>query len=279
LPSRRRRLIFLPSMNLTKRFRLAFLGLLLGALAGFILGEMGVADVLRGLGVQELVLVGAAVGAVAAALGGMPTLAGFDGLLMVAYGLAAWTPIVNALARGQVRADPVPQQLDGVVVLSSGVLSNGALDVHGVDRILTGIELLNHGIARRVVTTRVRASYSNGELTSDDDQHRLIALATTLPRWDVVDSVHSTRDEATRIARLLIPQGARRIAVVTSPMHTRRACATFEKLGFTVTCVPAREHAAVTAVPESAHDRLAALREYVYESLATAKYRAKGWIS
>ena len=74
------------------------------------------------------------------------------------------------------------------------------------------------------------------------------------------------------------PQGPRRVAVVTSPVHTRRACAKFEKLGSFVTCVPAREYEAATIAPARAPDRLAALREYLCEALGTVKYRsAGGW--
>jgi uncharacterized SAM-binding protein YcdF (DUF218 family) len=261
------------------KVRPAFDGLLLGTLAGFILGELGVGSVLGGLATPGLVLVFAVAGAAIGAFDKTRILAGFDGALMIAYCLAAWTPIVSALAHGQIRTDAIPEKLDAVVVLSSGVLSNGALDVHGIDRILTGIELLNRRIAPRVATTRVRGSFRHGELQTDSDQRRLLALVNSSPRWDIVDSVYSTRDEATRVAALLIPQGARRIGLVTSPMHTRRACAAFEKLGFAVTCIPAREHGSVTDAPDSPPDRLAALREYVYELLGTFKYRAKGWIA
>jgi uncharacterized SAM-binding protein YcdF (DUF218 family) len=255
----RRKRLNLSATTDAAKVRPAFDGLLLGTLAGFILGELGVGSVLGGLATPGLVLVFAVAGA--------------------AIGAFDKTPIVSALAHGQIRTDAIPEKLDAVVVLSSGVLSNGALDVHGIDRILTGIELLNRRIAPRVATTRVRGSFRHGELQTDSDQRRLLALVNSSPRWDIVDSVYSTRDEATRVAALLIPQGARRIGLVTSPMHTRRACAAFEKLGFAVTCIPAREHGSVTDAPDSPPDRLAALREYVYELLGTFKYRAKGWIA
>jgi uncharacterized SAM-binding protein YcdF (DUF218 family) len=265
-------------MDLAKRIRSASVGLLLGALAGFLVDEFGVGDLIAWLGSMKLMVAFMGIGATLGAVDRLPILASFDGLLLFAYFVAGWTPLASAISHSRVRADSIPGQVDAIVVLSSGLLSNGALEVHGLDRILTGVDLLNRRVAPRIVTTRVRSDGANGQVSSDDDQRRFIAFATPAPRWDVVDSVYSTRDEATGSARLLLPQEARRIAVVTSPMHTRRACATFERLGFVVTCVPAREHGAVTVAPNSPHDRLAALREAVYEMLGTAKYRAKGWI-
>lgn len=265
-------------MNITKRVRPASFGLMLGAAAGFTLAELGLGDVIDGVGTTSLVALSSAAGALIGGLEKSRILVVIDGFLLTIYFLVAWTPFAAAISNRWVRADPVPTRIDAVVVLSSGILSNGAMEVHGVDRLLTGIELLNRQLAPRLVTTRVGHRYRQGMVTSDDEQRRFIAFAAPSPLWDVVDSVYSTRDEATGTAKLLLPQNARRIAVVTSPMHTRRACATFEKLGFVVTCIPAREHAAVTIAPQTAHDRLATLREYLYELLGTVKYRSKGWM-
>jgi uncharacterized SAM-binding protein YcdF (DUF218 family) len=107
----------------------------------------------------------------------------------------------------------------------------------------------------------------------------MVALSHVAAKWDVVDSVYSTRDEASRAAALLVPAGAKTIVVVTSPMHTRRACATFEGVGFKVYCQPAREHDHDTWHPAGPADRLAAFRSYLYERLGMVKYRVKGWVA
>jgi hypothetical protein len=62
-------------------------------------------------------------------------------------------------------------------------------------------------------------------------------------------------------------------------MHTRRACSTFERVGFQVTCRAARTHHRVTWHPKVARDRLEAFRDYVYELLGIAEYRARGWLN
>ena len=251
---------------------------MLGAAAGFTLAELGLGGVIRGVGTTSLVALSSAAGALIGGLEKSRILVVIDGFLLAIYFLVAWTPFAATVSSRWVRVDSIPSRVDAVVILSSGILSNGAMDVHGVDRILTGVELLNRRLAPRLVSTRVGHRYRQGMVTSDDEQYRFIAFAAPIPLWHVVDSVYSTRDEATGSAKFLLPQGARRIAVVTSPMHTRRACATFEKLGFIVTCVAAREHEAVTIAPQTSHDRIATLREYLYEVLGTVKYRSAGWM-
>jgi uncharacterized SAM-binding protein YcdF (DUF218 family) len=79
-------------------------------------------------------------------------------------------------------------------------------------------------------------------------------------------------------AHLKSPAAPVQIALVTSPMHTRRACATFEKLGFRVVCVPALERDHDTWHPVTAEDRLAAWRAYLYERLAWVEYSYRGWV-
>ena len=47
------------------------------------------------------------------------------------------------------------------------------------------------------------------------------------------------------------------LAVVTSPMHTRRACATFEAVGLRVVCVPAAVRGSGLYPDANAEDRKA----------------------
>jgi hypothetical protein len=62
-------------------------------------------------------------------------------------------------------------------------------------------------------------------------------------------------------------------------MHTRRACASFEAVGFEVVCVPSRMRgAAGRIISPSPRFRLAAFGEWVYEVAGIAKYRTLGWV-
>ena len=51
----------------------------------------------------------------------------------------------------------------------------------------------------------------------------------------------NTRDEALALARLCNERGWKRVLVVTSPYHTRRACAAVEHEGLSVVCSPSAE--------------------------------------
>ena len=86
-------------------------------------------------------------------------------------------------------------------------------------------------------------------------------------------------DEATGVATLLGSRHLRRIAVVTSPMHTRRACAVFEAVGFVVSCTAARMRDA-SGLPDARTpvNRLALFGQWIYEVAAMADYAARGWL-
>lgn len=202
-----------------------------------------------------------------------------DATLLGLLSLIALTPVMSGLTARWLRRDAFPSgRLGAVVVLSSAVTSSGTLHVSGSDRLLTGLELIRRGVAPRLVTTRVRCCGS--DVNSDADQGRLIRLAGVAERWILVgDAVYSTRDEAVAIDRRLRELGVRSIALVTSPIHTRRACATFERRGMRVTCIPSLERGDQTRAPRTARDRLAAFRAYVYERLGWWVYSRRGWVN
>jgi uncharacterized SAM-binding protein YcdF (DUF218 family) len=253
-------------------------GLVAGALAGFFLHQLGVGEVLGDLSLQLLVLVPALLGAVLGGFRLQRAMLAFDVLLVVVFLIVADTPLMYGLATQWVRNDRPTGPLDAIVVLSASVNSDGALNVQGVQRLLTGLELYQAGVAPRLFTTAVEETYGSVVRSSTADQERLISLAGARPAWTSLTGVYSTRDEAMASASQL-PAGAHAIAVVTSPMHTRRACATFEAVGFRVTCVASREHDFVAWHPLSPRDRLESFRQYFYERLGMVKYRAKGWIA
>ena len=255
--------------------RLGAQGALLGALAGRLATDLGLVLINHLSGVPSMVL-GAVLGAVCMWLGWALVVLAIDGALLLLYLTIACTAVPRALAERWVRTDSVGT-VDAVVVLSSGIASNGGLADQGVDRLLAGLELMHAGKAPRLVTTRAVRETHGRLLTTVAAQQRVVGLVD-VPKWDIVGDVKTTRDEAVQSAALLLPAGARRIAVVTSPTHTRRACATFAKVGFTVTCVAAFEHTLPTWHPDEFDERLASFRAYVHERLGMVKYSWDGWV-
>lgn len=201
-------------------------------------------------------------------------------LLLVS--LAAWcvavgSPIARAVSNGLVRTDSLPQSVDAVVVLSGGVSDDGMLSSEALDRLLKGVSLIREGISSTIVITQPHP-LEDPSITTDADQRRIIALLPGSPRIIVVDSVVSTRTEALGTVRELPPSATHTIAVVTSPLHTRRACGVFERVGYKVICVPSESRDFALHSLSSVADRLGAFRMAASERLAFLLYRYRGWV-
>lgn len=223
----------------------------------------------------------------AALLGGLlgvtrfrPVLWLAGGALAALFAIVAFTPVIVQPAQALVRSDPVPSPplaLDAVVVLSSGISTDGMLSPDGADRLLSGIRLAKAAGAPTLVTTRVR-NPAAVDVSSDADQKRLVTLAGPGLLLLVVPDVFSTRDEAMHVRNLARRESWSRVAVVTSPAHTRRACGTFEKAGLRVTCVPADSRDVAFKTLTTPADRVDAFKLWIYEMAGTINYRLKGWL-
>jgi uncharacterized SAM-binding protein YcdF (DUF218 family) len=191
----------------------------------------------------------------------------------VCHTIVAFTPIVGALARQWIREDPITGTPDAVVVLSAGGTIDSSLYVDSRDRLIRGLEVAKATQSPILVTMRTSVTVRRVLVTTDVGQRELVRLAEFSGEWIVVDSVHDTAGEARGAAALLFPRNARRVAVVTSPMHSRRACAIFEATGFSVTCVAARSSTFAARSPTDSEERLAAFQQYLYERLGMIEWR------
>jgi uncharacterized SAM-binding protein YcdF (DUF218 family) len=141
-----------------------------------------------------------------------------------------------------------------------------------------GLSLLRRGLSTTLVLTRERNRAPGPSVTSDVDQQRLVSLLERPIRLLIVDSIFSTRDEAVRTRALASTLDLTSVAVVTSPVHTYRACATFERVGFAVTCVASESRDVPLATLRSPADRVKAFQLWLYELAGLAKYRVSRWI-
>lgn len=194
--------------------------------------------------------------------------AGFVFLVIVSAS-SFFTPVIEWVAPHFVRADSLCDSgVGAVVALTSGAVSDTTLDDAGAARLRAAIAVARISNARRIVTSRVATA--NGY--TDSTQSRIIARAHLDAQWLIVPGVvRNTRDEATALASIL--DTSNRVAVVTSPLHTIRACAAFEAVGFRVMCVPSREPDRGTL-----RRRWFMLYALVYERVAIRKYRFQGWM-
>ena len=191
--------------------------------------------------------------------------------------IGIWSPLVPALAAPFVRNDEMKlADVDAVFVFSNSVNSRGLLNGEGIDRLLTGIALRAQRAELPLIVSAVKSTDHGPGISSRTDQRTLIALVPASGPVEWIDSVQSTRDEAVRLTRRAFLARWKRVAAVTSPMHTRRACATVEALGLAVTCVAAPWRPAGWP-PRTSADRLAVMQRLTYESLAWLQYRITGW--
>ena len=259
------------------------------AVAGAILGTL-CAVAAHVLGVQQLLrrpdlilyipaaLLGAALGVTRL----RPLLWIAAGIVALLCVVVAYTPLVSAAARPLIRSDSIPARVDAIAVLSMGITPDGMMRGETLDRLLSGLVLARRGLAGVMLVSMERASNGTpvaGTPISDSaDLHNVTALAGAATSTIFVDSVTTTRTEALRMKAIARANGWKTLAVVTSPLHTRRACATFEAVGFKVVCVPAAVRGSGLSPGSNAEDRLRAFRSWLYETFATNSYRRRGWI-
>jgi uncharacterized SAM-binding protein YcdF (DUF218 family) len=253
-------------------------GALLGTLVWLECIALGIPAMITGIP-YSFIPVAALLGALLAITRARRLLWAAAAVFAAALAVIAATPVVRRPAQALVRSDPVSvRPLDAVVVLSSTVSSDGHLRGQALDRLLTGLSLVRAGNSGTLILSRVRLGGGGSQVTSDADQARVLALLDRPVRVLLVDSVHSTRDEAVRMRELARTLGIRNVAVVTSPLHTYRSCATFEKVGFVVTCVPSESRDVALPSLRRTTDRVRAFQLTLYEWAGLAKYRMRGWI-
>lgn len=238
--------------------------------------ELGIPQI-AGIGRYNLIFAFAAAGAVLGLTRLRRVMVWLTAFLILLFAVVGWTDVVRAPALKLVRADPVPPSADAIVVLSSGVTADGMLNQQSLDRLLKGVELSKAGVAPRLVVTRERRRSGGGYITSMEDQGRIIAL---VPGTEVIATglVASTREEALRVSEHAKRGAWKRIVLITSPFHSRRACATFEKVGLVVSCVPSDSRDIAVRSIRNPRDRVGAFSMWIYELAGTARYWQAGWI-
>lgn len=257
--------------------RHAAAGAILGALSAVGADVLGVQPLLR-IPNLTLYLPAAVVGAILGASRLRPLPWIFAGTIALACVVVAYTELAPSLARPLIRRDPLPARVDAIAVLSAGFTADGMMSNQTLDRMLAGLSLAKRGVASTLLISRERGT-SRGKVVSDSaDKQNILTLAPPAGQVVFVDSVSNTRTEALRIKAIAQPRGWSTIAVVTSPMHTRRACATFEAVGFKVVCVPADVRGSGLYEGSGAGERLRVFGSWLYETFASSTYRRRRWI-
>ena len=257
--------------------RKAVTGAILGALCAIVANVLGVQQLLRRPDLT-LYIPAAVAGAALGVTRLRPLLWIGAGVLVLVCLVMAYTPLVGRVARPLIRRDPIPARVDAIAVLSAGLTGDGMMRNETLDRLLSGLALARRGLAPAVLVSRERRSLGGKTVSDSADLQDISSLLGPTTSIIFVDSVVTTRTEALRMKAIASQRSWNTLAVVTSPLHTRRACATFEAVGFRVVCVPASVRGSGRIGGRSAEDRLSAFRSWLYETFATDSYRRRGWI-
>lgn len=255
------------------------------ALTGAILGTL-CAVAAQALGVQGLLrrpelslyLPATLAGALLGATRLRPLLWVVAAVLAVLCIAVAYTPLASRSAQPFIRRDPLPSRVDAIAVLSMGGTPDGLMRSETLDRLLTGFDLARRGLSHNLIVSREVRPFAGKMISDSADLQRMTAMIAPNDTVIFVDSIFTTRTEALQMRPIATAHGWRTLAVVTSPLHTRRACATFEAVGFKVVCVPAEVRGSGLAPGSIPEDRLRAFRFWLYERFATDSYRRRGWI-
>lgn len=248
-------------------------GVAFGLLLGLLVHELGIGAAVSYQGGRFVFIIAVALGG---ALLGMTRLrrlvAGAVFALVLLWLVVALTPITRLLADGLVRRDPVAAA-DAVFVLASDLQDDGDLSAVSLGRLVHGAALVEAGHAPRLVVANIadRPSHEAAVRRELDE----LGVRTELIG---VGPVSTTRDEALALAALFRARGWRRVLLVTSPLHSRRAAATFERAGVEVISSPSRE--TLFDLDELAYpdDRLLALRSILHERIGLLVYGWRGWL-
>ena len=196
-------------------------------------------------------------------------------LLAVSY-----TPVVQPLLPAFVRRDvPIPGTTPNAVVVFSGLVNgDGRVKGPALDRLLTGLQEAKR---RRIPAVALSVVGDESDPTvpdSERDQRELVqAFAPEVePRF--VRRVFSTRDEALAFAALARTHRWQRVVAITTPSHTRRACAALEREGMVVECLPAVSRSYSPSRLANPVERRLAFADVMYETAATLLYRFRGWM-
>jgi uncharacterized SAM-binding protein YcdF (DUF218 family) len=256
-----------------RRPRGAPIGLALGALCGVVARDLGIASYVTPRHEHFwLVVAGALLGELCWRTRLRPLINGAALLSGLLWFTVAFTPLSAWIAPALERRDP-PGSADAVYVLGSSIQRDGEFTSQAMSRFLHGLELLGEGWSTRLVIPEFPPPRASNAAPAQSLLRRL-GLDRDLV---VIGPARTTREEAVAVAALCRARGWRRILVVTSPLHSGRAAAAFERAGIEVISSPSTETDFDVEQLDRSDDRINACASILSEILSLCMYRWRGW--
>lgn len=195
------------------------------------------------------------------------------GVLALAVALCLLTPVL----RGPLNAltlEQAPVKADAIVVLGGGVQCGArTLESSSLLRLVKGLELWQAGYAPLITVSEqsgIFGPHSCVKMSELERQHITALYPQGGPEVLTLHNVTTTRDEAARLRDYAHKRGWQRILLVTSPSHSRRAQALFQRYGVNAVSVPGAETRFDTELLLPS-DRLYAFKILTYEWLSRLK--------
>jgi uncharacterized SAM-binding protein YcdF (DUF218 family)/glycosyltransferase involved in cell wall biosynthesis len=192
--------------------------------------------------------------------------------LAAVFLLTFYTPLAWWAAE-PLRIVAPPQPADAIVVFAGGVGESGRAGGGVQERVARAVELYRDGYAPAIV-------FSSGYVFTlrEAEVMKAIAMANGVPEHAIVleERAANTYENVVNTSRILDQRGWRRILLVSSPYHMRRASMTWSKVAPAVAVTPTPPAESQFYVHENGAS-LEQIRGLLQEYVAIAVYKLRGW--
>ena len=243
-------------------------GALAGALAGFLLRDLGL------LSAASAWVPASLAGALVGASRWLRAWLGAVSIVTLFWLAVAFTPRPRLLCRGLTRYDLVPKSADAAIVLGSRLQADGEATTTAESRLLRALELFAQGLAAPLVVTEAPPPAASHARLAREMAGRLGVRIDVL----AVGPVRTTHEEAVAVAALCRARGFRHVILVTSPLQSLRGALALEHEGLVVSSAPAKETAYDLERLDRPTERLLAFADATHEWLGLLYYRTRNWV-
>jgi uncharacterized SAM-binding protein YcdF (DUF218 family) len=123
---------------------------------------------------------------------------------------------------------------DAIVILGAPMRRDGTLSPQADERVRVGVDLFRAGLADVICVVGGHCPEPHDDAPAEAEGMARLVRALGVPESAIrVDRLStSTATNAARAAAILLPEGRRRVWLVTQPFHLRRARFLFRRVGF-----------------------------------------------
>ena len=130
--------------------------------------------------------------------------------------------------------DDAREKADAIVILGAPIRADGTLSPQADERVRVGVDLYRAGLAEVIAVVGGHCPRGHDDTPAEAEGMARLVRALGVPERALrVDRLStSTVTNAARAAAILLPEGRRRVWLVTQPFHLRRARFHFRRAGF-----------------------------------------------